>query len=573
VDPSDGPQRHRLSGEEFGSLGSGYGVGSALATLRSAQVSKRLLLLHAVHRQIAGTDAHADDTWGALEDIAGRFPDVAREVLSHPFVDTWASRLLRSGTDLSYLAGLAIATAIRARADLSLTIPGTGQDVSIPTVGLAYGLGAGPVTVTSRDGALTLTGPAATVTVPAVGAADPPGWCGVRSLTVESDCGALKVAVDDLDPHRACFGLPVASRLTPAGMARLERLFDGAWQLITTDYPAHAVALRECLRSLVPLEAPETGSVSASAQTAFGAVAVSAPPDPAGLALLLIHEIQHVKLGGLLDLVDLLEETGDGLYHAPWRADPRPAPALLQGVYAHTGVTDFWRVRRMRTSGDEARTADFEFAYWLAQSRSAATALADSGDLTALGERFVGELRHTLDGWAGVPVASSVAAIVDDLMTAVAVRWRLDNHQPTPETAAAAAAAWREGRSCPPIAKPSVARASAMGPARADGLGAQLRARLAAVAAPPAAPAEAAYLDGRLGDAVDAYRAATIDAPDDATAWVGLAVALRRGGDAAAARALVERPDLVRASLHLLRKNGDSPSPDNLARWLAAGLA
>ncbi|GAA4458919.1 HEXXH motif domain-containing protein [Phytohabitans houttuyneae] len=563
---------YRLTGAEFDSLGSGYGDAPALATLRSAQLSKRMLLLAAL-RQAIGTDTAA---WRALRDVTASRPDIAREVLGHPFVDSWATRCLRRSTGApaaAYLAGLAVAAAARAGTDLDLDVSECTGDFFVPTVGLAYGLGTGPVAVRVRADSLSFTGTASSVTVPAPYAVDAPGWCASRRFTVHSAAGPLTVTLEDLDPYRSCFGHAVAPRLDRAAAGTLESLVDGAWRLIASDHPQHAVAIGECLRSLVPLVAPLSGSTSASAQTAFGAVAVSTPDAAAGLALLMIHETQHMKLGGLLDLVRLCESTRDGVYHAPWRADPRPVRALLQGVYAHAGVADFWRVRRTRVAGGEARTADFEFAYWLAQTRLAAAALAGSDELTPEGERFVGQLVATLDGWWADPIDADIRAGVEELMVAVATRWRLDNHRPEPDVVAGLTAAWAAGRRCPPIERPAAAPAEAGGPARVEGLAAQVRARLTGTAAPAATPAEAAYLSGRVPESLSAFRSAAMSVPDDPPGWVGLALAVRAGGTADAARALAERPDLVRAAYVRLRAGGRAPAPDELAAWLATGLS
>ncbi|MFD0747563.1 HEXXH motif-containing putative peptide modification protein [Phytohabitans flavus] len=266
-----------------------------------------------------------------------------------------------------------------------------------------------------------------------------------------------------------------------------------------------------------------------------------------------------MKLGAVLDFARLFVP-GDGLYHAPWRADPRPVRALLQGVYAHAGVADFWRVRRSRTDGNQARMADFEFAYWLAQSRMAARELAGSDELTPVGERFIRSLIGTLDGWAATPLDATLATGVEDLMTAVAVRWRLDNHRPEPDAVASLVAAWQDGHRCPPLGAASVPPSADGRPANVDGLAAQVRARLTATTPPPADPGDQAYLEGRLGDAITAYRAAATDVPEDPRGWVGLAVAVRRAGDPDAARSLVERPDLVRVMSIELRKTG-RPAP------------
>ncbi|BCB82581.1 HEXXH motif domain-containing protein [Phytohabitans flavus] len=524
--PGDLPT-FRLSGADFISLGSGYGTDAALGVLSSFEASKRLILLKGIYEAASSHEewkaAHLADAWDLLLDVIDRRRDIREEVLNHPFVEVWATRSLGRMEDsragLDYLSSLAAAAAIRAGTDFELVITSSTSDLFLPTVGLAYGLGPGKVTVRFRGGDLTFAGADTTVTVPAPYTEDTPGWCASRRVTVESPAGRLTVTLEDLDPYRNCFGLPVTPRLDQAATSELASTLEASWRLMAADYPEHAAAVLRCVRSLVPLVRPATGSTSGSAQTAFGAVAVS-PADPAGLALLLIHETQHVKLGAVLDFARLFVP-GDGLYHAPWRADPRPVRALLQGVYAHAGVADFWRVRRSRTDGNQARMADFEFAYWLAQSRMAARELAGSDELTPVGERFIRSLIGTLDGWAATPLDATLATGVEDLMTAVAVRWRLDNHRPEPDAVASLVAAWQDGHRCPPLGAASVPPSADGRPANVDGLAAQVRARLTATTPPPADPGDQAYLEGRLGDAITAYRAAATDVPEDPRAGSG----------------------------------------------------
>jgi uncharacterized protein len=379
---------------------------------------------------------------------------------------------------------------------------------------------------------------------------------------VQSPGGLLTVAVEDLDMYRSCFGLPVTDRLAPPDIQRLESLLAGAWQLIVADHPGYAGTMRECLGSVVPLVTPDTGSISASAQSTFGTVALSVPADAEGLALLLIHETQHMKLSAVLDLVELVVPGDSGRYHAPWRADPRPAGALLQGAYAHAGVTDFWRVRRQRAHGGPARRADFEFAYWLEQSRRAAGTLAGSGALTGHGELFVGQLIERLDGWRAEPLDEPISTGVADLATAVAVRWRLENHRPEPDLVARLASAWRTGSPCPPMRQPAVVPGRAAGPAPVEGLAVKLRAGLDDTTGPA----------GDLRSAIVACRNALLADPDSAVGWSDFALALAGTGDVDAKRGLAERPDLVRALLLELRRDGHPPAPDALAGWLAGGL-
>jgi uncharacterized protein len=147
----------------------------------------------------------------------------------------------------------------------------------------------------------------------------------------------------------------------------------------------------------MPLSAgPQGKDVSATARQAFGAVAAALPADPVILALLIIHEFQHVKLGAVLDLYDLYDPADDRLFHAPWRDDPRPLEGLLQGTYAHLAVSDFWRARREVTAGADSEAAGARFAFWHAHTCDAVDTLTNSGSLTPLGVRFVSEMRQSL---------------------------------------------------------------------------------------------------------------------------------------------------------------------------------
>ena len=106
------------------------------------------------------------------------------------------------------------------------------------------------------------------------------------------------------------------------------------------------------------------------------------PSSGTDLALLIIHEFQHVKLGALTDMFDLHDSTDQRVFFAPWREDPRPVGALLQGTYAHIGVTDYWRLRRHQVTGPDALAAAEQFARWRMMTAEAIETLANSGALT-----------------------------------------------------------------------------------------------------------------------------------------------------------------------------------------------
>jgi uncharacterized protein len=127
------------------------------------------------------------------------------------------------------------------------------------------------------------------------------------------------------------------------------------------------------------------------------------------LALLIIHEFQHVKLGALSDMFDLWDRKDQRQFFAPWRQDPRPVGALLQGTYAHIGVTDYWRLRRHQVTGPDALAAAEQFALWRMMTAEAIETLAGSGALTPLGARFVDGMRATCSPWLGEPVPETAA--------------------------------------------------------------------------------------------------------------------------------------------------------------------
>ena len=217
-------------------------------------------------------------------------------------------------------------------------------------------------------------------------------WQPVRRLRAPG----IVVALDDTDPYRDCYQWRAGPRLTDAEFALWQRNFQDAWQEIGREHAAYAPALAAGLSTLTPLTAPqEDRDVSGAARYAFGAVAAALPADPAALALLLIHEFQHVKLGAVLDLYDLYDQADDRLFHAPWGEGKGSLERLLQGAYSHLAVTDFWRARQDITAGPAAEAAGERFVHWRAHTRDAIETLASSGSLTPLGTWFVDEMRHS----------------------------------------------------------------------------------------------------------------------------------------------------------------------------------
>ncbi len=527
--------RYTLTAAQFDGLAAGYGDPGALAVLRAGQLAKRKLLLAGLLDTVPGPlRAALDPALDLLVDVERTHPEVVDDVLSLPHVDAWATLCLSrpAGTGhLARVAALAAAAAVRAGVDFDLEVPTFGGDLCLPGVGLAVGVGPGPVRVTpGRVGA--------------------PGW--VASRTIELEPG-YAVILEDQDPYRHCYQWRPAPLLDRVAADRFAARLVDAWRLIVAHHPAHAGAMRIGLRSVVPLADPgPDGNVSAASRQASGSVALALPSTAEELALLLIHEFQHAKLGALLDLVDLHHADPKGRYHAPWRLDPRPVGQLLQGVYAHAGVTDYWRVRRDR-SGD--RLATVEYAYWREQNRIAAGTLADCGELTPEGERFVAGLRATLDSWQADPVPPDVDRGVAAMVLAQAVRWKLRNWQPGGDEAARFVAAVRDGRPVADAGPRGILRPAGdeATPAGLPGLVGMIRANLVDGGLPAGAdPADRALLAGDHAVAVAGYLGRLRGDPDDWDAWVGLAVAAEPAGNlvsdlgSVSVRFLYTRPDLVR---------------------------
>jgi hypothetical protein len=86
---------------------------------------------------------------------------------------------------------------------------------------------------------------------------------------------------------------------------------------------------------------------------------------------------------------------------------------------------------------------------------------------------------------------------------------------------------------------------------------------------PDATPADFAYAANRFADAASGYRAELRAAPDRPASLVGLGLALEAAGSGPAARALVHRPELVRAVHRELRRTeARSPTPEDVASWI-----
>jgi uncharacterized protein len=319
-------------------------------------------------------------------------------VLAHPYTRVWAVRLLaalrRDGdaapsADVHHLEALAASAAVHAGLGRRMPVPVRGGVAPLPGFGA---LAAGP-----GDRVWCETG-------------------AVRDLDLiepvrRVNASGTVITIEDTDPYRGCHGHP-ADRLDAAEADSWARALPAALAYVDQHHAAFAPGLRAGLSTVMPMRRAANGTErSAAARHAFGAVGVALPDDPPLLALLLVHEFQHVKLGALLDIAEFYDPADtEPRHYAPWRPDPRPLEGLLQGTYAHLAVADYWRVRRALLTGPQRAAAEARFARWRTHTAEAVEQLLKSGSLTALGERLAESMGRTLDPWLTEPVPPAALA-------------------------------------------------------------------------------------------------------------------------------------------------------------------
>lgn len=312
-----------------------------------------------------GSDLFAQG-WDLLERAQFHAPEACEELLMSPNTGMWVSLAVRRVRGRAYedaphwvvmghLAALAAAAAARAGLEFDITVPVRRGLVPLPTLGCAVLADPEPwgtARVTGHDGRLRITGVGGEVAVPVDLARRERDWLPVRRMTLGAADRAKPLVLEELDPYRTFPHPSGANLLSPTEAAYWESSLAEAWEVLLRDDPETAEAMRQGLMSVAPAPVRERFRPhSSTAGDAFGGVTASRPDDVAQLAATLVHEFQHTKLGGLMHLESLCEETPDpappeALFYAPWRDDPRPLGGLLQGIYAFLGVTRFWRAHR-----------------------------------------------------------------------------------------------------------------------------------------------------------------------------------------------------------------------------------
>jgi uncharacterized protein len=220
-------------------------------------------------------------------------------------------------------------------------------------------------------------------------------WQAVRRFTAAD----MSFTVDDLDPFRDCQAWVPAGRLSAREWQAWQQALTAASRQLAAELPAYASVIQAGLRSVVPMRPAAAGrSQSGTARHAFGAVALALPGRPDMLGELLVHEMQHVKLTALCDLMDLFDPDDATVYQVPWRPDPRPVDGVLNGTYAFLAVGELWRSRSRARGGGQARD---RFLECRSQVEYGIETLLNSAALTPTGLRFVQGMDLAVQAWPG----------------------------------------------------------------------------------------------------------------------------------------------------------------------------
>jgi HEXXH motif-containing protein len=418
---------HRLTEEQFDRLASVEGAPAEVRLLRDARRSRTLLFLRylCAHWPVEARirDAAVDVLAAAQE----RSPDRVADLIGEPHTGAWTARTARrlytgDGIDPPSWAYLPALAAVAARAaGLDADLPGLadGAGVFLPGLG-RLAVPPGPVDLRVRSGAIHVgrTG------------TDGPGFDALYRLTAAGPTGGVGLALDDLDPFRGAYHAAPAGRLTTDQVAAWQGRLDEAWDLLSRHCPGRAAELAAGLRTLVPLRARDGIAQSSTSLDAYGAMGLTLPSSAAELAVTLVHEFQHSKLGATLDFVRLYDPAHRGTYFAPWRLDPRPAGGLLQGVYAFLAIAATWRdigeAPELRHTA-LADTAAEQLAEIREQVAYGLAALETSGALTADGVVFVAGLRRVLDRLQEADVPAEVVVAARDTLARIRREWHLRN--------------------------------------------------------------------------------------------------------------------------------------------------
>jgi len=575
----------------FIELADGGGSPATMRRLGEAQRSKHLMLLHAIAEAATGPGpgpAAFRVGYEQLARIQEAAPGAAAWLLSQPHLGGWVHDTLihldqGTAADFGHFACLVAAAAIRAGLPVDLAVPVRDGRVRLP--------GLGSLLVASEKSWVRLRGDGERVTagdefaaearllVPDDGTgAGVAGWSGTPAVHAVGGGPAWTLLLETGDPYLDRYTLSMRTAMPADEVADWRERVRSAWQIVAGRHRWAAEPMADVISVIIPLTPrSDTDLVSATTPAAYGAIATSWPPDEVTLAETLVHEFQHVKLCGLLDMVPLAA-SGDQRVYTPWRQDPRPAGGLLQGIYAHLGIARFWQAQQhAETDPDGLLRAQVLFARWRPAIGETVQTLLETGSLTPAGVRFAERLRAQGQQLMSAPVPAQAAQIAAEVALDHRLTWQLRHVSADAADVAGLADTYRRG-------EPFRAGARTWVQEDVRKVDSSLRSRLlnlryleparyrslCADGVLPLGEADRLLLERSSEAAVQAYRTRIADSADpQPDAWIGLALALHQLPPSPPQAALATR--LVQmAEVHArLAGSGFRTDPLDLASWFA----
>jgi HEXXH motif-containing protein len=583
---------HSLSASAFSELAGGAGDSVVVRELREAQLSKHMMLLHVVAGAAAGVDRPSaeadafDAGYRLLSQVQAAQPGVVARVLGLPHIGSWTHECLAcldsgSPPHFGYLAAVAAAAAIPAGLRFKIDVPVRDGRVPLPGLGCLEVAAEGEWATLSSDGMRLRAGEHIDVACAALIADDgsgvtTPHWQGTPLVRAEADGRTWDVLLEIADRYLDRYAIPMLTALPAVEVATWRRRLQSAWELLVRHHEWAAGPVVEGVSVIVPL-VPQSDLDSATSPAAFGAIATSLPPSSVSMAETLIHEFQHTKLCGLMDMLPLIEPSGERGY-APWREDPRPLAGLLQGVYAFAGIVDFWDVqRRVETEPDDVLRANVLYERWRSTIELVTGTLLGQGSLTPDGVRFVTALREREQRRESDPVPAEAIEVAREVALDNWLTWQLRHTAVDAAGVAALAAAFQRG-------EPRNGRAPAEAWIDDDTRKVDSTARsrllnlrfqepqryrqLTAAGIPELGAADALLLRGNASAALAAYRE-ELAAESDPAAWIGLALAFHRLPASPSQSVLASRLPLLFEVHACLAAEGVRADPLDVAAWFA----
>ena len=582
---------HSLSADAFLELAGGAGSSLVVRELREAQLSKHLMLLHVVAEVADGIDPPSRATaafragYRLLAQAQAADPAAVARLLGLPHIGSWAHDCLACldrGTplDFGYLAAVAAAAAVRLGFRFELDVPTRDGGVPLPGLGsLQVAPSLGEWVRLSSDGERLRVGehidaPCAALIPDDGSGGTVPHWRGTPLVRAVADGRVWEVLLETTDRYLDRYTLPMLVDMTEVELGHWRQLIQAAWELLVRHHEWAAGPIVEGVPVIVPL-VPRSDLDSATSPAAFGAIATSLPPSPVSMAETLVHEFQHIKLSGLMDMLPLIERSEQRAY-APWRDDPRPLGGILQGVYAFTGIVCFWNIQRqLETEPDAILRANVLYERWRLAIDLATDTLLGSGSLTPRGTDFVNVMRQHGRREQSPPVPTEATEIAREVALDNWLTWQLTHTALDAAGVARLAAAYQRGEPLTGRALPAtrieddVRKIDSIPRSRLLNMRFQDPRRyrqLSAADIPGLGAADALLVRGDSDAAFAAYLARLVAEPDPA-AWIGLALAAHRL-PAAPSRSVLAAylPLLFEMHAHLASR-GIHADPLELAAW------